>query len=95
MKGGESMKIEQEIEALKKRVKLLEEFRELQKKVEELEKQIAKPIIPSVPYYPVYPCQPIPNPYPWWGYEWSTGNRIFTVDGNTSTLTENQGQRGE
>ena len=77
------MKIEQEIETLKKRVKLLEEFRELQKKVEELEKQITKPIIPYVPYYPVYPQPPIPNPYPWWGITWTT-------DGNTSILTDSQ-----
>jgi hypothetical protein len=42
--GGGKMDIEKEIEALKKRVKLLEDLRELQKKVEELEKQIAKPI---------------------------------------------------
>jgi len=66
------MEIEQEIEALKRRVKLLEEYRELQKKVEELEKQISKPIIPYIPYYPVYPQPYNPNPYPWWGYPTTT-----------------------
>ena len=78
------MKIEQEIEGLKKRVKLLEEFRELQKKVEELEKQIAKPIIPYIPYYPIYPQPYIPNPYPWWKY-WTV-----TTNGNTSMSTDSQ-----
>ncbi len=76
------MKVEKEIEALKKRVKLLEEFRELQKKVEELEKQIAKnPVIPYIPYYPLYPQPYSPNPYPWWGCPTITSgetNTIFT-----------------
>jgi len=75
------MKIEQEIETFKKRVKLLEEFRELQKRIEELEKQIAKPIIPYIPYYP----QPY-VPY----LQWTWTGTTWTSDGNTSTLTDGQ-----
>ena len=78
------MKIEQEIEGLKKRVKLLEEFRELQKKVEELEKQIAKPIIPYIPYYPIYPQPYTTTPYPWWR------EITWTTDDNTSMSTDSQ-----
>ena len=86
------MKIEQEIEALKKRVKLLEEFRELQRKVEELEKQIAKPIIPYIPsyqdlkhHYPVYPQPYTTTPYhPWWR------EITYTTDDNTSMSTDSQ-----
>jgi hypothetical protein len=84
MKGG-LMKLEQEIETLKKRVKLLEEFRELQKKVEELEKQIAKPIVPYIPYYPVYP-QPY-TPYPTWRYTYDTNSGTKVTDGATFIAT--------
>ena len=80
------MKIEQEIETLKKRVKLLEEFRELQKKVEELEKQIAKPLIPYIPYYPVYP--PRQNPYPNWRNEYPTTSGTTIKDCETFIATD-------
>lgn len=60
------MDLEKEIEALKKRIKLLEEFQELKKKVEELEKQTTKPNEIYIPY-PVYPTYPRPwREYPYY-----------------------------